>query len=180
MPASVDAFPASGWPKKPMAVRGLYNRPVTNKENRPEARQETRPAANRENRPAAKNGRKYFWLAVAALLVIQAALALTIVHRESLTFDEDDHMFAGYMMWKAGDYGLNPEHPPLVKLLATVPILSDHLWVPPPRDHAFFKSEAYLNGRDWLARNDGDRNQLVFKMRVSAELLALGLCFLVL
>src|SRR5580698_3074439 len=170
MPASVDAFPASGWPKKPMAVRGLYNRPVTNKENRPAARQ--------ENRPAAKNRRKYFWLAVAALLVIQATLALTMVHRESLTFDEDDHMFAGYMMWKAGDYGLNPEHPPLVKLLAAVPILSDHLWVPPPR-HQFFKAEAYLNGRDWLARNDGDRQQLVFKMRASAELLAIGLCLLV-
>jgi 4-amino-4-deoxy-L-arabinose transferase-like glycosyltransferase len=134
---------------------------------------------NKENRPAARHRRKYFWLAVAALLVIQATLALTIVHRESLTFDEDDHMFAGYMMWKAGDYGLNPEHPPLVKLLATVPILSEHLWVPPPRDHAFFKAEAYLNGRDWLARNDGDRNQLVFKMRASAELLALGLCLLV-
>jgi len=137
------------------------------------------PVSNHQNMPAARHRRKYFWLAVAALLVLQATLALTMVHRESLTFDEDDHMFAGYMMWKAGDYGLNPEHPPLVKLLATVPILSEHLWVPPPRDHAFFKAEAYLNGRDWLARNDGDRNQLVFKMRASAELLALGLCLVV-
>ncbi len=140
---------------------------------------QNRPAGEDQNGPAAGHRRKYLWLAVAALLVLQATLALIIVHRESLTFDEDDHMFAGYMMWKAGDYGLNPEHPPLVKLLATVPILADHLWVPPPRDHAFFKAEAYLNGRDWLARNDGDRNQLVFKMRVSAELLALGLCLLV-
>jgi 4-amino-4-deoxy-L-arabinose transferase-like glycosyltransferase len=136
-------------------VRDLYNRPVTN------------------HRP------KCFWLAAVALLVFQATLALTMVHRESLTFDEDDHMFAGYMMWKASDYGLNPEHPPLVKLVATVPIIWDHLWVPPPLHHQFFKTEAYLNGRDWLARNDGDRQHLVFKMRVSAELLALGLCLLV-
>jgi Dolichyl-phosphate-mannose-protein mannosyltransferase len=137
------------------------------------------PVAEHHNEPAARHRPKYLWLAVVALLVLQATLALTMVHRESLTFDEDDHMFAGYMMWKAGDYGLNPEHPPLVKLLATVPILSDQLWVPPPRDHEFFKAEAYLNGRDWLARNDGDRQQLVFKMRASAELLALGLCLLV-
>ncbi len=148
-------------------------------QNRPEGGRENRPAGEQENRPAARHRGKYLWLAVAALLVLQATLALIIVHRESLTFDEDDHMFAGYMMWKAGDYGLNPEHPPLVKLLATVPILADHLWVPPPRDHEFFKAEAYLNGRDWLARNDGDRQQLVFKMRASAELLALGLCLLV-
>ena len=122
---------------------------------------------------------KYFWLTAVALLVIQATLALTMVHRESLTFDEGDHMFAGYMMWKAGDYGLNPEHPPLAKLLATVPLLADHLWVPPPMPGQFFKAEAYLNGRDWLARNDGDRQHLVFEMRASAELLALGLCLFV-
>jgi 4-amino-4-deoxy-L-arabinose transferase-like glycosyltransferase len=121
----------------------------------------------------------FFWLTVAALLIIQATLALTMVRRESLTFDEGDHMFAGYMMWKAADYGLNPEHPPLAKLLATVPILSDHLWVPPPMPGQFFKAEAYLNGRDWLARNDGDRQHLVFEMRASAELLALGLCLFV-
>ena len=84
-------------------MRDLYNRPMTNQ------------------RP------RYFWLTAVALLVIQATLALTMVHRESLTFDEGDHMFAGYMMWKAADYGLNPEHPPLAKLLATVPILSDRL-----------------------------------------------------
>ena len=131
------------------------------------------------NRPMTNDRPKYYWLAAVALLVIQATLALTMVHRESLTFDEGDHMFAGYMMWKAGDYGLNPEHPPLAKLLATVPILSARLWVPPPIPGQFFKAEAYLNGRDWLARNDGDRQHLVFEMRASAELLALGLCLFV-
>jgi hypothetical protein len=27
------------------------------------------------------------------------------------------------MSWKHGDFGLNPEHPPLVKLLAAMPLL---------------------------------------------------------
>lgn len=35
---------------------------------------------------------------VIVLLAIQAALVIALVHRESLTFDEDNHMFAGYMM----------------------------------------------------------------------------------
>lgn len=122
--------------------------------------------------------RKWLWPAVTALLLLQAALALTIVHRESLTFDEDDHMFAGYMMWKTGDYGLNPEHPPLAKLVATLPILGDNLWIPPFQGR-YFKTEAYLDGRDWLAHNDGPRQHLVFRMRASAEILALGLCLLV-
>jgi 4-amino-4-deoxy-L-arabinose transferase-like glycosyltransferase len=123
--------------------------------------------------------KKYWvWIAVIALLGIQAAQVVTIVHRESLTWDEDDHMFAGYMMWHAGDYGLNPEHPPLVKLLATLPLLGEKMWVPPLQGREF-KSEAYLDGRDWLARNDGASQRLVFHMRLAAGLLALGLSLVI-
>jgi Dolichyl-phosphate-mannose-protein mannosyltransferase len=114
------------------------------------------------------------WAGVVGLLAVQAALVLAVVHRESLTFDEDDHMFAGYMMWTTGDYGLNTEHPPLAKLLATAPLLGEKLWVPPLEGREF-KIEAYLDGRDWLARNDGASQRLVFRMRMAAGLLAWGL-----
>ena len=56
-----------------------------------------------------------------AILVTQ--LVLTI-RQESITWDEDDHIFAGYMSLKTGDFGLNPEHPPLVKMLAALPLLA--------------------------------------------------------
>jgi 4-amino-4-deoxy-L-arabinose transferase-like glycosyltransferase len=115
---------------------------------------------------------------VACLLAVQAAQMAFVVHRESLTFDEDNHMFAGYMMWHTGDFGLNPEHPPLVKLLATIPLLGQNLWIPPLKGR-FFKTEAYLDGRDWLARNDGGSQRMVFQMRLAAGLLALGLSLMV-
>jgi 4-amino-4-deoxy-L-arabinose transferase-like glycosyltransferase len=112
-------------------------------------------------------------LIVFILVSLQAVQFLTIVHRESLTWDEGDHMFAAYMMWHTGDYGLNPEHPPLVKLLAATPLLGRDLWVPPLQNRDF-KVEAYLSGRDWIARNDGGRNHLVFQMRLAAGLLAIA------
>jgi len=118
------------------------------------------------------------WTAVFALLVMQAALVAFVVHRESLTFDEDDHIFAGYMMQKTGDYGLNPEHPPLVKLLAALPLLGRNLWTPPLQGRDF-KIEAYLDGRDFLARNDGPSQHLLFRMRLTAGLLALALSLVV-
>ena len=37
--------------------------------------------------------------------------------RQSATFDESCHTLAGYTYWTKGDFGINPEHPPLVKLL---------------------------------------------------------------
>jgi hypothetical protein len=123
-------------------------------------------------------GKKWAWAAVFALLVVQAVQVAFVVHRESLTFDEDNHIFAGYMMHKTGDYGLNPEHPPLVKLFATLPLLGRNLWTPPLQSRDF-KTEAYLDGRDFLARNDGPGQRLVFRMRLTAGLLALALALVV-
>lgn len=123
--------------------------------------------------------KRWTWIAVAALIVLQVAQFAYVVHRESLTWDEDDHMFAGYEMWKAGDYGLNPEHPPLVKLLATLPLLGEKMWVPTVRQDRDFKIEAYQDGREWLAINDGAGQKFVFRMRMAAGLLAIGLSFVV-
>jgi 4-amino-4-deoxy-L-arabinose transferase-like glycosyltransferase len=115
---------------------------------------------------------------VIALIALQLLQIVIVLHRESLTWDEEDHMYAGYRMWKNGDFGLNPEHPPLVKLLATVPILGENLSVPPLKG-IMFKGEAYLGGRDWLEANDGGSQRLVFRMRLAAALLAVALSLVV-
>jgi 4-amino-4-deoxy-L-arabinose transferase-like glycosyltransferase len=121
---------------------------------------------------------KWVWAAVIALIAVQVLQMVITLYRESLTWDEQDHMYAGYRMWKAHDYGLNPEHPPLVKLLATLPVLRQKLWVPPLKG-IFFKGEAYLGGRDWLEHNDGGSQRLVFRMRLAAGLLAVALSLVV-
>jgi hypothetical protein len=113
---------------------------------------------------------RVLWGIVAGLIAVQMLLTVLVIHRESPTFDEGNHAFAGYMMWHTGDYGLNPEHPPLVKLLAALPTLGRTLWVPELQNREF-KVESYVDGGEWLARNDGDRNQLVFQMRLAAGLL---------
>jgi 4-amino-4-deoxy-L-arabinose transferase-like glycosyltransferase len=38
------------------------------------------------------------------------------------TFDEAAHLAAGYGYWTAGEFRLNPEHPPLLKLLWALPL----------------------------------------------------------
>jgi 4-amino-4-deoxy-L-arabinose transferase-like glycosyltransferase len=116
--------------------------------------------------------------AVVALLIVQVAQFTCVVHRESLTWDEGDHSFSGYMMWKTGDYGLNPEHPPLVKLLAALPTLGKKLWTPQLQGR-FFKGEAYDDGRDWLARNDGGSQHLLFQMRMMTGIFAVGLSLVI-
>jgi len=118
------------------------------------------------------------WTFAGGLIILQMILVAIIVHGESLTFDEGDHIFAGYTMWQSGDYGLNPEHPPLVKLVATLPLLQEKLWVPPLQQR-WFKSEAYRDGRDFMERNDGPSHRLLFRMRLAAGVFAVGLSVMV-
>jgi 4-amino-4-deoxy-L-arabinose transferase-like glycosyltransferase len=118
------------------------------------------------------------WTLAGGLIVLQMILVAIIVHGESLTFDEGDHIFAGYMMGHTGDYGLNPEHPPLVKLVATLPLLHKNLWVPTLQNR-MFKGEAYRDGRDFMERNDGPTHGLLFSMRLVAGVFAVGLSVMV-
>jgi Dolichyl-phosphate-mannose-protein mannosyltransferase len=112
---------------------------------------------------------------VALVLALGLQLVLS-VRQESQTWDEGDHIFAGYMSWKRADFGLNPEHPPLVKLLATVPLLPLPLRVPEVQDRNF-KIEAFLDGKDFLYRNDADA--ILFRTRVAAAVLTLLTALLV-
>lgn len=68
----------------------------------------------------------------AALLVVFAAELLLSVRHQSKTVDEAAHLYAGYEHWEAHDFGVNPEHPPLVKLVAALPLLGMHLQQPHP------------------------------------------------
>jgi 4-amino-4-deoxy-L-arabinose transferase-like glycosyltransferase len=113
---------------------------------------------------------RVLWGTVVALIAVQSLLVVLTIHRASPTFDEGNHSFAAYMMLHTGDYGLNPEHPPLVKYLAALPTLGRDLWIPENKNRSF-KTEAYVDGGEWLARNDGDRNQLIFHMRLAAGVL---------
>jgi hypothetical protein len=58
------------------------------------------------------------------LLAIFFVLSLCAVRQKSPTFDETLHLFAGYANLKWGDFGLNPEHPPLAKIAAALSLLT--------------------------------------------------------
>src|SRR3954469_17299784 len=113
---------------------------------------------------------------VACLLVILGLQLVLSVRRESQTWDEGDHIYAGYMSWKHADFGLNPEHPPLVKMVAAIPLLNMKLQMPALQDRNF-KHEAFLGGKDFLFKNDADT--MLFRARMSAAVFTLLLALLV-
>jgi 4-amino-4-deoxy-L-arabinose transferase-like glycosyltransferase len=114
-------------------------------------------------------------LIAAILLAIMAILLVTSVRQQSQTFDESTHLFAGFEYWKHGDFGRNPEHPPFVKLLASLPLLRMGLHEPPTIPIPFFKMQDFINGTQLLYTADADAILLRGRLTIALFSLALGL-----
>lgn len=67
------------------------------------------------------------FLLVAGLLVVLLFQVWASVSRINLLGDEGTHLASGYSYWQSRDFRLNREHPPLVKLVASLPLLSKDL-----------------------------------------------------
>ena len=108
----------------------------------------------------------------AILLLIFIAFGLQeflALPKLSATSDEIPHLAAGYSYWVGHDFRMNPEHPPLAKLVAALPLL-----VLKPKlnltSAEWAGAEEYPFGHNFLYSNDADR--LLFWGRLPMILLA--------
>ena len=65
----------------------------------------------------------FFSLAAVLLLIFMGVLMAGSVRRESAAFDEPTHIGAGVSYLQKFDLRMNPEHPPLAKILANLPLV---------------------------------------------------------
>jgi 4-amino-4-deoxy-L-arabinose transferase-like glycosyltransferase len=112
-------------------------------------------------------------LIAAALLVVLATLLYTSVRQESQVFDESIHLYAGFEYLKHADFGTNPEHPPLAKMIAALPLLSMGLKEPAHFSVPFFKMEDSFNASRFLY--GGDADAILMRGRMMLVLFTLGL-----
>lgn len=115
-------------------------------------------------------------LLITLLLLAFAGLAGDSMRQLSASSDETSHLPAGYTYWKTGVQRLNPQHPPLVKLAAALPLLflepkldleDPGLTQEPPDEWGF--------GARFLYANDADRLLLFGRLPILLMGLALGL-----
>ena len=106
------------------------------------------------------------------LIAILFAQLLLSIRQQSQTFDEACHTFAGYRYWTRSDFGFNPEHPPLVKLLAALPLLRADLKVPPFAEDNF-KVMEYVAAQSFLYSNNAD--MVLNRARIAASILTICL-----
>jgi 4-amino-4-deoxy-L-arabinose transferase-like glycosyltransferase len=123
--------------------------------------------------------RRWFTILTALLFGVFAFQLVYHAVRTSATGDERPHIFAGYRYWQCGDFTANPEHPPLVKLLATVPLIGMDLigpsWECGSRVTTY--RDQWAAGSSFLTDNGLDR--VVVPSRVMSSLISLLLAVLV-
>src|SRR5258707_6108781 len=108
-----------------------------------------------------------------AALVLQLTLS---VSRESPTWDEGDHIFAGYRSLTNKDFGRSRAYTHVVTVLVGAPLLSMPLKAPEVQNR-FFMQEAFLDGKEFLFGNDADA--MMFRARMTASILTILLALLV-
>ena len=116
-----------------------------------------------------QNDRKVWTCAAIALICVFCVQALLALSRLSATTDEPVHLSAGYSYWQTLDFRLNPEHPPLAKLVAALPLLV----LKPNLDTSsidWTEASEYPFGFAFLYGNDADR--ILFWGRVPMIVLA--------
>jgi len=116
------------------------------------------------------NARRLFWPVTGALLAFLAIVQILSVQQESPIFDEPIELAAGYSYLHTGDFRLNPEHPPLMKLLVTLPLLA--LRPSFPIESAYWaKPDEYVFGLQFFFGNGARANRFLFAARLVAILL---------
>jgi Dolichyl-phosphate-mannose-protein mannosyltransferase len=111
----------------------------------------------------------------ALLLALLAFLLIGSALQESQAFDEANHLGAGFMYLKHGDFSRNPEHPPLVKMLAALPLLPMGLKQPPTLPIPFFKASDSFFGTQLLYSRGADWEPILMRGRMVIMLFTLGL-----
>jgi len=105
---------------------------------------------------------------------------LTAFSEKSPTVDEAYHLFAGYTHLKWGDFRAYPEHPPLAKMLAALPLLALDLKDPrraPYWDRLVVERQYNFRLAGFMLFRDNDPEKIIFysKLPLIAVAVALGI-----
>ncbi len=117
---------------------------------------------------------------LAIICLISFGFMLWASRTDSAIMDELAHIPAGYSYVHNLDYRLNPEHPPLVKALAMLPVLFLNPVFPPQSDAWQNQVNAQWNvGTTFLYQSGNDANSIIQTARIMPIILTILLVILI-
>jgi putative flippase GtrA len=128
--------------------------------------------------PLERKKRRWFNLIGVVLLGTMAVISFMVMRNDSAIVDEVAHIPAGYSYVKYLDYRLNPEHPPLAKAIAALPLQFVNL-KGVDQSAAWNDVGQWEAGWDFIYRFGNNADQILMLARIPMILLLLTLGFYV-
>jgi hypothetical protein len=114
------------------------------------------------------------WLFLICTISVMAIVCVCAIEQESVTFDERDHIAAGVSYLQRNDGRLNVEHPPLLKMLAGLPLVIKGVKLP-YNDPSWDSYKDFAFGDSTLRSWGSEGATRVFLARIPLVLLTLAL-----
>ncbi len=126
-----------------------------------------------------KKNLPYFILAG---IIISVSLALSVLSLmgDSVTTDESAHIPAGYSYLTQKDMRLNPEHPPLIKDIAAIPLIFEKLNF--DTNHYSWKNDVngqWTAGTHFLYESGNNPDKIALSARLAVLFIFIALCIFI-
>lgn len=119
------------------------------------------------------------WLIAILIALLHAAMAVTAVNTKSPTFDEPQHLTAGYSYWVTNDFRLDPENGNLPARWAAFPLLLSHPNFVPLNDRGWQRAEEGRTGHQFFYEVGNDPGWTLGQARMMMSIFGAALCLLI-
>jgi len=119
------------------------------------------------------------WLIAILIALLHAAMAVTAVNTKSPTFDEPQHLTAGYSYWVTNDFRLDPENGNLPARWAALPLLLGKTKFVPISDRAWHRADEGRTGHQFFYEAGNDPDKMLQQARMMMSIFGAALCLLI-
>ena len=119
------------------------------------------------------------WLIAIMIALVHAWMAISAANTKSPTFDEPQHLTAGYSYWVTNDLRLDPENGNLPARWAALPLLFDNLNFVPLNDRGWQRAEEGRTAHQFFYEVGNDADQMLRQARSMMSIFGAALCLLV-
>jgi hypothetical protein len=119
------------------------------------------------------------WLIAILIAILHAAMAVTAVNTKSPTFDEPQHLTAGYSYWVTNDFRLDPENGNLPSRWAALPLLLSGTEFVPINDRGWQHADEGRTGHQFFYEAGNNSDQMLGQARMMMSIFGVALCLLI-
>jgi hypothetical protein len=119
------------------------------------------------------------WLIAIFLALLHSFMAVTAVNTKSPTFDEPQHLTAGYSFWVTNDFRLDPENGNLPARWAALPLFFENLKFVSANDSTWQHTDEAGIAHQFFYELGNDPDRMIADARLMMSIFGVALCLLI-